>query len=42
MKIRSVGAELFRVDRRTNMTKLIVVFRNIANALNNDSARTEQ
>ena len=28
MKIRTVGAELFRADRRTDMTKLIVTFRN--------------
>jgi hypothetical protein len=27
-----VGAELFRVDRRTEMTKIIVAFRNFANA----------
>jgi hypothetical protein len=27
-----VGAELFRADRRTDMTKLIVAFRNFANA----------
>ena len=40
MKIRPVGAELFhadRTDRRTDgrrdMTKLIVAFRNFANAL---------
>jgi hypothetical protein len=36
MKIRPVGAELFhaggRTDRRTDMTKLIVVCRNFANA----------
>jgi len=36
MKIRPVGAELFhtdgRMDRRTDMTKLIAVFRNFANA----------
>ena len=30
MKIRLVGAELFHVDRRTDMTKLIVAFRNFA------------
>jgi hypothetical protein len=30
MKIRRVGAELFRADRRTDMTKLIVAFRNFA------------
>jgi len=38
MKIRSVGAELFHVDGRTDlrrdMTKLIVAFRNFANAPN--------
>jgi hypothetical protein len=36
MKIRSLGAELFHVDRRTDgrkdMTKLIVAFCNFANA----------
>ena len=32
MKIRQVGAELYREDRRTDMTKLIVAFRNFANA----------
>jgi hypothetical protein len=30
MKIRPVGAELFRADRRTDMTKLKVAFRNFA------------
>ena len=38
MKIRPVGAELFHVngrpDRRADMTKLIVAFRNLANAPN--------
>ena len=33
MKIRLLGAELFQSDRRTDMAKLIVVFRNFANAL---------
>ena len=42
MKIRSVGTELFHADRGTDMTKIIVAFRNIANAPNNDSARTAQ
>ena len=28
MKIRLVGAELFHADRQTDMTKLIVTFRN--------------
>jgi hypothetical protein len=37
MKIRPVGAELFhadgRMDKQTDMTKLIVTFRNFANTL---------
>ena len=32
MKLRLVGAELFHADRRTDMTKLIVAFRNFVNA----------
>ena len=36
MKIRPVGAELFYADRRTDMKKLIVAFRNFANAPNKD------
>jgi hypothetical protein len=32
MKIRPVGVELFCADRRTDMTKLTVAFRNLANA----------
>jgi hypothetical protein len=32
MKIRVVGAELFRADRQTDMKKLVVAFRNFANA----------
>jgi hypothetical protein len=32
MKIRPVGDELFHADRRTDMTKLIVAFRNFAKA----------
>ena len=31
-KIRPVGAELYQADRPTDMTKLIVAFRNFANA----------
>jgi len=31
MKIRLVGAELFHVDRRTDITKLTVTFRNFVN-----------
>jgi hypothetical protein len=37
MKIRPVGAELFHADSRTDMTKLIVAFRNFANAPKNYS-----
>ena len=29
-----MGAELFHADRRTDMTKLVVAFRNFADALN--------
>jgi len=32
MKIRPVGAELFHAYRRTDTTKLILAFRNFANA----------
>jgi hypothetical protein len=32
MEIRQVGAELFHADGRTDLTRLIVVFRNLANA----------
>jgi len=32
MKIRPLGAELFHADGRTDMTKVIVAFRNFANA----------
>ena len=35
MKIRPVGAELFHADVRTEMTKLIVNYRNFANAPKN-------
>jgi hypothetical protein len=35
MKILQVGAELFHEDKRTDMTKLIVVFRNIAKSAKN-------
>jgi hypothetical protein len=39
MKIRPMGAELFhanrRTDGRTDKTKLVVAFRNFANALKN-------
>jgi len=35
MKIRQVGAELLHVDGRTDMTQLIVAFRNFANTPKN-------
>ena len=35
-KIRQMGAELFHADRRTDMTKLIVGFHNLAIALRKD------
>jgi len=38
MKILSVGVEVFQANRRTDMTKLIVAFRNIANAPRNDNS----
>jgi hypothetical protein len=38
MEVRSVGAELFHADRRTDMTKLIVAARNFANAPKNSPA----
>jgi hypothetical protein len=34
MKTRPVGVELFHADRRTDTPKLIVAFRNLANAPN--------
>jgi len=34
MKIRPVGDELSHADRRTDMTKLTLAFRNFANAPN--------
>ena len=45
MKIHSVGAELFhvdgRADRRTDMTKLVVAFRNFANTPKNGICKIE-
>ena len=40
MKIRPVAVELFHADGMTNMTKLIVAFRNFANAPHYRSADT--
>jgi hypothetical protein len=42
MKIRPVGAELFHADRRTDMTKLIVAFRNFAQAARKMKEANEQ
>jgi hypothetical protein len=39
MKLRPVGAELFYADRGTDMTTLIVTFRNFANAPKNHFRR---
>jgi len=36
MKIRSIGTKLFQAGRPTDTTKQTVVFRNLANAPNND------
>jgi hypothetical protein len=37
MKIGPLGAELFHADRRIDMTKLIVAYRDFANATKNPS-----
>jgi len=37
MEVLPVGAELFNVDRQTDMTRLIVVFRDFTNAYKKDS-----
>jgi hypothetical protein len=39
MKIPPVEAELFHADRRTDMTKLTVAFRNTANEPTNEESR---
>jgi len=39
MKIRPVGAKLFHTDRSTEMTQLIVAFRNFENAPKNMSLK---
>jgi hypothetical protein len=41
MKICLVGAELFHADRRTDVTKLVVAFRNFANARTREAALIE-
>jgi len=38
MKIHKVGASLLNADGRTDITKLIVAFRNFANAPKNNSS----
>jgi hypothetical protein len=39
MKMRSLSAELFHADGRTDMTKLTVAFRDFANAPKNREIR---
>jgi hypothetical protein len=39
MKILPLGAEVFHADRQTDMTKLIVAFRNFANAPKHRTSR---
>jgi hypothetical protein len=44
MKLRPVGAELFhteRTERQTDMTNLIIAFRNVANSLRPQSVTLE-
>jgi hypothetical protein len=41
MNIHPVGAELFQTDRQTDITELIVAFRNFANAPKNCSENTQ-
>jgi hypothetical protein len=36
VKIRKVGTDVFHADRRTDMTKLIVCFRNFSNVPKNN------
>ena len=40
MKIRPVGAKMFHADRRTDIKKLIVAFRNFANEPNNSCCKS--
>jgi hypothetical protein len=42
IKIRSVGVELFHAERQTYMMKLIVSFRNFANAPKNDKTNVSR
>jgi hypothetical protein len=42
MKIRLVGAELFHADGRTDVTKLIVAFRNFPNLPESDRVFSSQ
>jgi len=41
MKIRQVGAELFHVDRQTDITKLIVAFRRFVKSPENKTDESE-
>jgi hypothetical protein len=42
MELPPVGAELFNADSRTDMTKLVVAFRNFAKALKKNALCTDQ
>ena len=42
IKIRPVGAKLFHMDRQTDMTKLTVAFRKLANAPKKNSLHLSQ
>jgi hypothetical protein len=42
IKIRPVGAELFLADGRSNTTKLVVSFRNFANAPKKESIQFQR
>jgi len=39
MKIRPLGAKLFHVDRQTDITKLIIAFRAVANVPKNETCK---
>ena len=42
MKIRPLGAELFHVDGQTDVTKVIVAFRNFSNTPKNDVCQVNE
>jgi len=41
MKIRLMGAELFHTDGQTDMTRLMVTFRNFANAPKKEDSKMQ-